>query len=135
MPYLTIADRENLPANPGSLNYMITRILLKTFIEHPKYETIHVLKRDFVTFPKDNPLLNKMRSDYAAFFTVSDINAAAALAYDEFYRRVGSAYEEHKRIVNTDLPEYEEAMTLIKQLGTPAAPVVQEAVIVNEVSK
>lgn len=126
MPYLTVEDRKKLPVRPGSLNYLITRVLIQSFVEHPVYDTLHVLRRDFVTDKKHNVMLNQMRNDYAEWFTVADIYAASEMAFNEFYRRVGVAYEESKMVTNGDLPEYQAVLKLISELNKPSEAQVTE---------
>jgi hypothetical protein len=119
MPYINsekqsaIKANVNTVADPGDLNFLITLNLIRSFKDHPRYEMIHILKRDFVTYPKDNTFLQHLRDRYAHLFTVSDIYAAASNAFDEFYRRVAVKYEEKKIRENGDLPEYVEVLALI----------------------
>ena len=116
MPYTKQEDRDAVKANigkvrtPGDLNYLLTMYILDVWKKHPRYDTIHCLKRDFVIHPKDNGLLKHLRSVFADIFTVSDIYAAASCAYDEFSRRIVSKYENGKKEENGDIPEYVEAI-------------------------
>lgn len=116
MPYIdplrrpTVAKNLYQIFNPGELNYSLTLVMLDAFKRYPKYDTIHCLKRDFVTDPKNNKALQALRKELSDRFTVADIYAAAALAFDEFYRRVGVAYEGSKIVSNQDMPEYQEIL-------------------------
>lgn len=123
MPHLNNARKAALRANiflaenPGDLNFLLTLVILRSFKEYPRYERIHVLRRDFVTDPKNNKALNQLRNDFAHIFKVSDIYTAAALAFEEFYRLVGSKYEDLKIKENGMVEEYQEVLDLIEGKG------------------
>jgi hypothetical protein len=114
VPYIDQAARARLNSNikgittPGELNYVITIAILRAFKAHPKYETIHQLKQDFVVEARHNEFLKKLVSFLAADFTTADVMTAAALAFDEFYRRVASKYEDSKIASQGDVAEYAE---------------------------
>jgi hypothetical protein len=122
MPYIKEDQRELITkdigntATPGDLNYLITLALLKYWKANPSYGTLHAFRRDFVTDPKNNVLIKKLRVDFADTFTVGDIHAAAAEAYYEFRARVGAAYEKKKMRLNGDLKEYQEALAEIEKM-------------------
>lgn len=84
--------------------------ILAQWKANPKYVTIHCLKRDLVVDPKNCSLLQDLRSRYADRFTIADVYAAAACAYDEFARRIVGAYETKKIKENSDIEEYVEAL-------------------------
>lgn len=131
MPYTLPAEqaavRENIKnvMTPGDMVFLLTVAILKTYISHPKFETIHALKKDFVVDPKHNEFLQKLRGIFAHAFTTADVYTCAALAYDEFARRVVSAHEDKKALLNQDLPEFAEALALIEVFKAPA-PAVEE---------
>lgn len=116
MPYISDSKRVSIKASPrncstvGDLNYYITTRILAEWAKQPSYTMIHVLHGELVQHPKDNPMLNVLRRELSDRFTVGDIYSAAALAFNEFYRRVGALYEENKLKENGDLPEYQEAI-------------------------
>lgn len=115
-----IKKNYDLCKDPGELNYLLTLVLIECFKKVPSYDTLHILRRDFVTRPKENQFLQTLRSKLADRFTTADIYTAAAEAFFEFRIRVGVAYEEKKIELNGDLPEYEE---LVKMIETMQAPV------------
>lgn len=122
MPYLTKDVKETLKknvfaaTNPGSLNYLFTLVLLQAFKANPKYETIHVLYRDFVQDPKHNELIKKLRNDFADRFTVADLYTGARLAWAEFNHRIVRKYEDKKIQLNGDVEEYADVEKLIEEL-------------------
>jgi len=116
MPYTEIEAREDVDhsilmiTTEGDLNYYITTKILDTWNKEPRYKTIHYLYKVMITSPKDSPLLAMLRRELADRFDVADIYTAGALAFLEFYRRVGSTYEDVKRVKNGDLPGYTVAL-------------------------
>ncbi len=115
MPYTKQEKRTSKQiSDAGDLNYAITLVLLAYWRESPHYQTIHNLRKMFVIDPKNNPLLQQMRRDMAETFTVADIYAAAANAYQEFSDRIVKKYEKKKRDENGDLPEYVQALKEIE---------------------
>jgi hypothetical protein len=109
--------------DPGDLTFLISVALLKTYIDRPKFDTIHALKKDFVVDPKHNSFLQKLRTRFAYLFTTADVYSCAALAFDEFSRRVVAAHEDKKMVLNGDVAEFKEALALIEAMK---APVVEE---------
>ena len=124
MPYTLLADREAVLKNiqnvkePGDLVFLICKVILDTYISRPKFETIFSLKHDFVTEPKHNEFLRTLVRVLAADFTTSEVYTCAALAYDEFDRRVVSRHEDKKCLLNGDMPEFQEAIKIIDAFGT-----------------
>lgn len=79
MPYVTADRKEQLEAglpieNPGSLNYLITKLLLRYWTNGPR-----------------------------SYQSINDIVGAVEAAKLEFYRRVVTIYEEKKRNENGDV--------------------------------
>lgn len=110
--------RDNILAcnEPGDLNYLFTVVILQTFIEKPSYSTIHNLRKAFVTEPKTNLMIQDIRCALAGSFSTGDIYTAAALAFEEFYARVGRKYEDKKYSLNGDLDEYTQALKIVEEL-------------------
>jgi hypothetical protein len=132
MPYIENSERDQVVSKiqfiqtPGQLNFLLTRYLLQVWKSHPRYDTIHCFRRDFVVDPKNNSLLQDLRGNLAHLFTVADIYAASAEAYHEFRERVGKKYEQKKLGENGDLPEYVEALKDLEH-SIPAEPVIEVA--------
>lgn len=122
MPYIKADDRAKVKKNvltvatPGELNYLITLTLLNEFRLTPKYDMIHELKKDFVIAPKHNKFLRSLVSSLAGSFTTDDVYTAAALAYDEFSRRIVAAYETKKANLNGEVEEYTSLLAQIEEL-------------------
>jgi len=123
MPYTAAEDRAAVDTRvsnivtEGDLNYYITTKILDVWNEEPKYKTIHYLHKVMITSPKDSPLLAMLRRELADRFDAADIYTAGNLAFLEFYRRVGSTYEDVKRVKNGDLPGY--VLALKPSCATP----------------
>ena len=120
MPYVNnekrVIDKElNAVQDVGQLNYVITLVLLAAWKGGESYGTIHNLRKEFVTEPKNSRFLNDLRSKLCDRFTTADIYTAAAEAFLEFRMRVGKLYEASKILSNGDLPQYEEALTALAQ--------------------
>ncbi len=116
MPYVSQEQRTaNEIVDEGTLNYFITKVILDVWSKAPKYATIHMLRKELVTDPKNSRFIKELRGKAAHAFTVADIHTAAALAFNEFYRRVGVTYEESKIKANGDLPEYEAVLKAITE--------------------
>ena len=119
MPYTKQEDRDAVAKNvdavkdPGDLNFLITSFILDQWKKQPRYLTIHVLRREMVTEPKNSSFLNDLRRRFAGDFTVGDIYAAAANAYQEFNDRIVRRYEKLKRQQNGDIPAYLDAIRAI----------------------
>ena len=116
MPYVSQAQRDAKEiTDVGTLNYFITTVILDIWKRDPRYPTIHMLRKELVTEPKNSRFVAELRQKSAHAFSVSDVYTAAALAFEEFYRRVGVAYESKKIAENGDLPEYEAAINSINE--------------------
>lgn len=94
----------------GDLNYVITKVILACWMEKPKYETLHLMRKEMLIEPKSSRFLQNLRTQMADRFTVGDIYAAAAEAYQEFRDRVGKLYEAIKCHENGDIEEYTEVV-------------------------
>lgn len=103
----------------GDLNYFVTTIILKMWNTHPRYATIHLMRKELVTEPKKSALLQNLRTNLADKFDTADVYTAAALAFEEFYQRVGRLYEALKCRENGDVEGYPEAIKpLLEKLGS-----------------
>lgn len=109
MPYLTKEDKARLDTNPmdarnvGDYNYLFTLAFIAVWKKLPKYTTIHELRRASV-----NPGLIQEVVDVESCLTAlgvsfEDRQAARYLAFLEFYRRIGSRYEDTKIAENGDV--------------------------------
>lgn len=117
MPYLETEDKTRLQkdwrsvSTEGDLNFLITEGIKKAWAQNPRYATIHFLKKDLVINPEKSELLARLFHGVKhPDITRSDVYTAAALAFDEFYRRVASVYESEKMITNGDV--YHESVEL-----------------------
>lgn len=116
MPYVAKESREAVQLGlegvktVGDLNYVITKVILACWLEKPKYETLHMMRKEMLIEPKSSRFLQNLRTELADRFTTGDIYAAAAEAYDEFHGRVGKLYEAIKCHENGDIEEYTEVV-------------------------
>lgn len=110
MPYIKETRRKAIlggetPKDVGELNFLMTVEILRRWESLPRYQTIHEMFHDFFEFPAGNQfIVNFTRLNRQ--FTPGDVYAAAKLAYLEFYRRVGSKYEDMKAQENGDIYKY-----------------------------
>jgi hypothetical protein len=120
MPYLPkerIEEIKNDPlkANrPGDLNYLVSMlIIIPMWLDKPNYSTVHALKKLLVVTPEKCIALTQLLARLPNEVYRTDLFVAAALAFDEFYRRVGSKYEDGKAEENGDL--YQPLLELMKE--------------------
>lgn len=107
MPYIKQLRRKalvngDLPMTVGELNYLVTLELIGRWEENPAYDTIAQLHLEFFLQETPCPFLR----DLAVLnprFTRYQVSSAAQLAYLEFYRRVGSRYEDLRAQENGDM--------------------------------
>jgi len=103
MPYIDPKRREIVKADPslvsdyGELNYIITLNLIDRWKQKPRYETMHVLRRD------KERIIMEISEVVSHKFTFLDLRAAFDEALAEFRERVIKPYEEHKREQNGDV--------------------------------
>lgn len=123
MPYIEKKNRDSIALGlesvltVGELNYVITKVILACWLEKPKYETLHLMRKEMLVEPKSSRFLQNLRRELADRFTTGDIYAAAAEAYHEFRDRVGKLYEAIKCHENGDIEEYTEVVgPLLAQL-------------------
>jgi hypothetical protein len=111
MPYLKPDDRITTEANlstvttGGQLNYLVTLLIIGAWKANPRYSTVHDLYKQLVLNPEKSTVLNKLNAAIPESMTRSDVYAAAALAFHEFYRRVASKYEDERAKENGDVYE------------------------------
>lgn len=108
MPYLfqerldALKRGERSKLNAGDWNALFTLIIIDIWNNDPRYTTIHDLKKAF-NDPK-HPFISELHEELINLgISSSDINAAKELAFMEFYRRVGGAYENFKSVQNGDI--------------------------------
>jgi len=109
MPYIHPSEQYAIeqgaqPTTVGQLNWLITKELIKRWKVQPRYTTAHALCHAFVMEPKNNDFL-KALSRHNAHFTWMDVQTAAYMAFQEFYRRVVARYEQQKAKENGDVYE------------------------------
>lgn len=128
MPYNKQENRKSgLIASKGDVVYQLTMVMLQVWKESPRFDTIASLRKMFVTEPKNNELLNHMRSDLAGSFTVGDLYTCAERAFAELDRRLFSKYEKLKKLENGDIPELAEAIKDVEaKIKAAEAPVIVE---------
>lgn len=125
MPYVDSDARKRIELGlngvqtVGDLNYLLTTLILQMWNTRQSYQTIHDLRKELVTDPKNSKYISVLRRELADRFTVADMYTAAALAFEEFYQRVGRLYEAMKCRENGDVPGYTEAIApLLLQIGS-----------------
>ena len=109
MPYITLKEKQDLTVDEtittvGQLNYIISLEMKKRFMAEFRYHTIHNIRKDFVTNAETCSFLNALHARNRRF-TWDDIKTAAALAFMEFYRRIGARYEDKAIKKNGDIYE------------------------------
>lgn len=107
MPYIKDSRRKAIlagdpPKDLGELNFYMTLEIIHRWESKPCYETLTGLFNDFFNMPSDNEFVTGFMRINRTFKT-SEVCAAAKLAWLEFYRRVGSKYEDLKAQENGDV--------------------------------
>jgi len=121
MPYISASDRNILKDetvhtdNVGDYNYLFTLAYLKVWLKegNQRYKTIHALRKASI-FPEtidEVSQVNKRLINTGARFV--DLAIARDLAFLEFYKRIGTDYEELAIERNGDLIEYQQAEDLM----------------------
>lgn len=120
MPYLEKLLKDRLDQNPelaklsGELNYVYSKVFLSIWSNDRQYATIDQL-RSLVDHPEDNEKCwNLTRSLLYSNVMKRKLDSARALAFQEFYRRIGEVYETKKIKQNGDI--YKEELELMKEL-------------------
>ena len=121
MPYLPTGRKKELlvepqrAKEPGDFNYLFSQAMLKHWLkpEHQRYKTIHQLRKSVV-----NPAIVDEVDDIDNLLVVLgvpqlDRETARELAFLEFYRRIGSYYEDLAIEKNGDLEEYQKAQDFL----------------------
>lgn len=115
MPYIESGRQKELLTEPeravteGDYNYLYTVAYLNWFIDSPSYATIHAIYKASIWPGSDlrvgvvESLLSKKG------VSGSDLLAARALGFKEFYERIGKNYETYARVKNGDLPQFQRA--------------------------
>jgi len=115
MPYLieerkkalNQGNRHNL--NEGDANYLYTQFFLKRWKLESTYKQIHFFKKLAAHPSFDTEFQEIDHSIRLTGMLDSDRQAARELAFLEFYRRVGSKYEDKKIELNGDVyPNFQE---------------------------
>lgn len=104
----------------GDLCYIAYREMMDRWNTSPRWTTIHYIRKEFVTQPKESAflkqvqteLVSKAKIEFAGFvrsdgqpykFDWADLETAAALAFDVFMHFHGIEYEKKKREENGDI--------------------------------
>ncbi len=110
MPYLEESRKEfilNNPAKPhneGDMNYLFTLAIIRVWEQTPRYKTIHNLRKACYHEPQSIAHIYTIECRLLALNVDRlDIKIARELAFNEFMRRIGSVYEEEKRVANGDV--------------------------------
>lgn len=106
MPYIPRKDRERASVNPdpkrsGETNFFVFRQACDTFAANPSYAMIEKIFEGYF-----------MAREEATTFKEE---ATLLLVLMEFYRRIGSKYEDYCIDVNGDLIEAKEALASIER--------------------
>jgi hypothetical protein len=110
MPYLTEERKRFLDLNPdkayevGDCNYLFTLGLIHEWNKEPRYKTIHRLKKACYSDSTASTAVFAIEARLRGTNVDKlDIETAKQLAFDEFYRRIGSKYEDKKIEENGDV--------------------------------
>jgi len=124
MPYLPdehkveLAKPSTFPDKAGDWNFLFSQAYLAFWNAegNQRYHTIHKLAKASV-FPEEVPevALVEQRLVSEGVYP-NDRMIARALAFTEFYARIGSFYERLARIKNGDLVEYKQAIKQLEQM-------------------
>jgi hypothetical protein len=107
VPYIKDSRRKAIlagdaPKDLGELNFYMTIEIIQRWESLPRYETIHSLFKDFFSLTANNEFIRSFLMTNRSF-SPGDVHDAARLAWLEFYRRVGSKYEDLKAQENGDV--------------------------------
>lgn len=128
MPYVECGRQAELRTEPerartaGDYNFLYTQEYLKAFIANPSYFTIALIRKSSGA-PWDDVIPGVAAIDNLLCklnVSVMDRGIARELAFMEFYRRVGVAYETLAMHKNGDLELYERALTACAEKFNPA---------------
>jgi hypothetical protein len=124
MPYIPTSSRNILKDLTihtdvvGDYNYLYTLAYLKVWLKegNQRYKTIHALKKASM-FPSSLDEVSQVEIRLKDMgVPMTELEVARALAFDEFYRRIGVEYEDLAIDKNGDLPEYQQALDLLFNL-------------------
>lgn len=108
MPYITSERKAELEGSwnnltHGDVNYLITKWIIETWDNNPRYQTIHEIKRAINRQYCDDKLWDLRATLFEHGIADIDFQVAAELAFLEFYRRVAGDYEDLKATSNGDV--------------------------------
>ncbi len=109
MPYLKQEDKERLNNNPmaarnvGDYNYLFTLAYIAVWKKAPMYSTIHELRKASINPGLIQDVVDVEGQLNSLGVSFEDRQAARYLSFLEFYRRVGSKYEDQKIEENGDV--------------------------------
>jgi hypothetical protein len=122
MPYLPEDRKSELDKDPmkangvGDYNYLYSVAYLNEFLKNPRYATIDLI-REASIIPNKSILVGDVEDNLKYLGTTALERAVARdLAFMEFYRRIGTRYEEFAIVKNGDLKEYQQAEDLVDEL-------------------
>lgn len=130
MPYPPDQRKAELRANPqlatngGDANFLFTVAYLNEFLKEPRYHTIQKLENAIAHYQSVRDVFNLLQNT-AKLDTVL-IWGSLRCAYIEFYRRIGSLYEDYAIEKNGDVDEYVQAEQLIYKLSANVLQTVTE---------
>jgi len=107
MPYIKKEIREKLrqgikPATVGDLNYLYSLIIYSEWKKNESYTTIHKLRTSVEKPHTFDPIWELTKRFKFSGWLDSDLQTARELAFNEFYRRFASKYEDSKMLENGD---------------------------------
>lgn len=99
--------------------YAVSVFILNMWNDKPNDNTINVLTKELVVDQKNSKFVQDLRLMLSHSLTVSDINTACRLAYDEFFQRIVRLHRATQCRENGDLDGYLVAMKpLLDKLST-----------------
>lgn len=99
--------------------YAVSTFILKMWNEKPDDNTINVLTKELVVDQKNSRFVQDLRQMLSHSLTVSDINTACRIAYDEFFQRIVRLHRAVQCRENGDFEGYKTAMKpLLAKLST-----------------
>ncbi len=124
MPYLKDGRKKELLTEPqrantdGDYNFLFMQEYLKSYINKPSYSTIALIRKASITPSKVEGV--KAIEDLLTVQGVSQLDRIVArdLAFQEFYRRIGSMHEEEAQMSNGDVELFDEALRVMLERFT-----------------
>lgn len=120
MPHITTAEKKELEqgrqvVKMGDACFLFANFAITQFNNTPSWTTIHQIKRALM-YPFHNDDTHALIQKHMGHMDKVDVAVAADLAFVEFYRLVGSKYEDKKIKENGDALALEKPIVAFESL-------------------